>query len=346
MNTLNTRSCVVHAAQNVKIEQQELQYNDNDIIVKVSHGGICGSDIHYYNEGHAGLSVIKHPMVIGHEFSGTIYKAPTYSNLKIGQKVAINPSQPCQKCQFCLSGKQNECTTMRFMGSAQYVPHIQGGFSEYVKVTESQCFPYEKAKPEIMAFAEPLSVAIHAINVAGSLVGKKVLITGAGPIGCLITAVAKTAGASEIVVSDITENSRLLALKVGATRAINALDKDIFVSYADNKGYFDVVFEASGSAAAINSTVPVTKPNGIIVQVGMGVNLTSYPVDQMIVKEISWKGSFRFINEFETAVYWLENQIIDPTPLITSKYKLDDAEKALITATDRNISSKVQIYFD
>lgn len=343
-HTIKTKSCVIYGAKDIHIEEQNLSYTDDDIIVKVEFGGICGSDIHYYHEGRAGLSIIKHPMIIGHEFAGTVYYAPKNSHLKIGQKVAVNPSQPCQHCDFCLRGEQNHCLTMKFMGSAQYNPHIQGGFSQYVKVTESQCYPH-KTTSKIMAFAEPLSVAIHAINNAGNIVGKKILVTGAGPIGCLIASAAKAAGASEVTVSDLTENSRALALKMGADQAIDARDNAIFEQFSKNKGYFDVVIEASGAAPAIISSVQVTKPKGTIVQVGMGVNLSQYPVDQLIVKEISWKGSFRFIDEFSTAVSWLEQGIIDPLPLVTSSYSIDQAEQALITAADKNISSKVQINF-
>ncbi|WP_439291190.1 L-idonate 5-dehydrogenase [Lonepinella koalarum] len=343
---LETKSCVMHEAKKVKVELKQVQYTDDDIVVQVSHGGICGSDIHYYHEGRVGLSIIKHPFTIGHEFTGVIYHAPQNSHLKVGQKVAINPSQPCLHCQFCREGKQHACLSMRFMGTAQRVPHTEGGFSQYVKVTEEQCFPYKNCKPEIMVFAEPLAVVIHAINQAGSLLGKKVLITGAGPIGCLLTAAVKAAGATEIVVSDITENSRQLALKMGASKVIDALDETIFEHYAENKGYFDVAFEASASVAAINSTVQATRQNGVIVQVGMGINLNRYPVDLMIVKELSWKGTFRFLHEFSTAVIWLENQVIDPSPLITSSYKLENIEDALITAANKKISSKVQITFD
>ncbi|OBW90615.1 L-idonate 5-dehydrogenase [Gallibacterium genomosp. 3] len=343
-HTIKTKACVIYGAKDIHIEEQDLLFTDDDVIVKIEFGGICGSDIHYYHEGRAGLSVIKHPMIIGHEFAGIVYYAPKNSSLKIGQYVAVNPSQPCQQCEFCLQGKQNHCKTMRFMGSAQYNPHVQGGFSQYVKVSESQCYLH-KTTSKIMAFAEPLSVAIHAVNVAGNVVGKKVLVTGAGPIGCLISAAAKSAGASEVIVSDLTESSRSLALKMGADKVIDAKDKEIFTDLSANKGYFDVVFEASGAMPAIISSVQVTKPKGSIIQVGMGVNLSQYPVDQLIAKEISWKGSFRFIDEFRTAVDWLEQGIIDPLPLVTSSYSIEQAEEALIVAADKNVSSKVQINF-
>ncbi|AOR63516.1 L-idonate 5-dehydrogenase [Pectobacterium wasabiae] len=345
-DTLKFEACIVHGKKDVKVEDRELVYTDSDIVVKVECGGICGSDIHYYHEGHAGLSVIKHPMVIGHEFVGKIYKASENSQLKVGQSVAINPSQPCNQCDYCLEGKQNECSTMRFMGSAQFNPHVNGGFAQYVTVSESQCYPYdEKIPSQIMSLAEPTAVVIHAINIAGSLVGKKVLVIGAGPIGALTIASAKASGAVEVVASDISERCRDIALEMGADSAVNPLDEHSIALYCQNKGYFDVVFEASGAPAAIASSVLMTRPNGLIVQIGMGPSPVQYPVAQMLVKELSWKGSFRFINEFATAVKWLEKGIINPQPIISAEYAYQDIEKALITASDKNISSKVLVKF-
>jgi L-idonate 5-dehydrogenase len=343
---LSCKACFAHAKKDIRIDERVLTYNDQQVVVKVEAGGICGSDIHYYQEGHAGLSVLKHPMVIGHEFAGKVEKAPVNSRLKVGQKVAVNPSQPCNQCEFCLEGKQNECPNMRFMGSAQFNPHVHGGFSQYVVVSERQCFPYSDALPaQIMAFSEPTAVAIHAINIAGSLVGKKVIVMGAGPIGGLIIAAAKASGAVEVVASDISERCRSVALQMGADSAVSPLEQDVFEQYAANKGYFDVTFEACGAPSAIASTVTVTRANGCVVQVGMGASPVQYPVAQMLAKELSWKGSFRFIDEFATAVKWLESGRIDPRPLISGEFPYPDIEKALITAADKNVSSKVLVTF-
>lgn len=346
INTLTFDACMVHGKKDIKVEQRDLSFNEEDIIVKVECGGICGSDIHYYHEGHAGLSVIKHPMVIGHEFVGRIHQAPAGTALKVGQKVAINPSQPCNQCAFCLEGKQNECPNMRFMGSAQFNPHVHGGFAQYVRVTAAQCYPYdESVSAQIMSLAEPTSVVIHAINVADSLVGKKVLVIGAGPIGALTIAAAKASGAAEIVASDISERCRHIALEMGADAAIDPRDDNATATYCKNKGYFDVTFEASGAPAAIQFSVLATRANGTVVQIGMGPSPVEYPVAQMLVKELSWKGSFRFINEFATAVKWLEKGIIDPRPIISAAYDYKQVENALIAASDKNTASKVLVTF-
>lgn len=339
-------ACIVNGKKDVVVEHRELQYSEHDVVIKVECGGICGSDIHYYHEGRAGLSVIKHPLVIGHEFVGRIFHAPAGSELKVGQKVAVNPSQPCLQCEYCYAGKQNECQNMRFMGSAQFTPHVHGGFAQYVVVSEKQCITYdERVAANIMALAEPTAVVIHALNVAGSVVGKKVLVIGAGPIGALAIAAVRASGASEIVACDLSERCRRIAIEMGADAAVDPRTQNSMAEYYDNRGYFDVTLEASGAEAAIESSILATRPGGVVVQIGMGKSPVNLPVAQMLVKELSWKGSFRFIDEFTTAVKWLEKGIIDPRPIISSTYQYNKIEDALIAASDKNILSKVLVTF-
>lgn len=343
INQIKCKASFAYGEKDVRVEDRVLEYSPDDVLVRVACGGICGSDIHYYQHGRAGMSILKHPMVVGHEFVGVVESAPQHSGLNKGQHVAINPSKPCNHCEFCLSGKQNQCQTMRFMGSAQFNPHVNGGFSEYVVVTPEQCIPYKATvSAKVMAFSEPLAVAIHAINVAGNLVGKKVLVTGAGPIGCLLVAAAKSAGAKEVVASDVSTRCRELAIEMGASATFDPVSNEQAAVYQANKGYFDVVFEASGASSAIMSTVGFTRPTGQIVQVGMGSS-QEFPLSAMLVKEITLKGSFRFIDEFVTSVKWLEDGRINPLPLVTSEFKLHDIETALITAADKTKSAKVLV---
>lgn len=337
---------VVSAAYQVSNQPRMLECRDDQVLVQVERGGICGSDIHYFQHGRAGMSVLKEPMTLGHEFVGRILEAPSGSPLKPGQRVAINPSQPCNSCTFCLSGEQNLCRTMKFMGSAQFFPHVQGGFASFVAVSPAQCVPYsDEADAKIIAFAEPLAVALHAIHQAGDLVGKKVLVTGSGPIGCLVMASAFAAGASEIVATDMSERCRTLAVEMGASQAIDPNDISTTSRWQENGGYFDVCFEASGSPAAIASTVGFTRPKGRIVQLGMGAASLEFPLGSLLVKEIELAGSFRFINEFEIAVRWLESGRINPLPLLSAEFPQQDVVKALEMASDKSRAAKVQLTF-
>ncbi len=342
MTEVQSKSCIIRSEQDLIIANRILNHEEDKVLVQVEAGGICGSDIHYYQHGRAGASVIQEPMIIGHEFVGIVKTAPVGSTLKVGQKVAINPSQPCYQCERCRNGQLNHCRSMRFMGSAQHFPHTQGGFTQYVSVNTNQCFPYDASiASEIMAFSEPLSVAIHAVNKAGSLIGKKVLVIGSGTIGGLVIAAAKAAGAQVVLGCDVSERSCKVAIDMGADHSFSPLDHEEVTKYQQDNGYFDVTFEATGVPSAIQTTVDFTKPNGKCIQLGMGNSSIEYPISQFLVKEIEWTGSFRFKTEVAVAVNWLETKRVDPTPLISGVFSLDDAESAIIAAADKAKSTKV-----
>lgn len=347
LQTIENRACVAFGIKDVRQVQQPLTYApDEQVLVRIARGGICGSDIHYYQHARAGMSILKIPLVLGHEFIGVIDAVPTGSRLKVGQRVAINPSQPCNRCALCLEGKQNVCRSMKFMGSAQFDPHVDGGFCEYVAVTEQQCVPYaEQAADRVMVFAEPLAVAIHAVHQAGDLVGKRVLVTGSGPIGCLVIAAARTAGATEVVATDMSPRCRALALQMGADRAVDPSDESSTAPWGEGGGYFDVCFEASGAPAAIASTATFSRPKGTVVQVGMGPATVEMPLGLLLVKEVKVVGSFRFVDEFATSVRWLESGRIDPLPLVSAEFRQDQVVEALEMAGDKSRAAKVQLVF-
>lgn len=346
MQSKIVKAVMVKGAHDVRLEDYTINWDEAQALVKVERGGICGSDIHYFQHGRAGMSVLKSPMVLGHEFVGIIEQAPHGSGLTPGQRVAINPSQPCQQCEICLSGKQNLCRSMRFMGSAQFYPHVNGGFAQYVAVNPAQCVPYcAEANPEVIVFAEPLAVCLHAVRQAGDLTGKRVLVTGAGPIGCLVIAAALACGATEVVATDISERCRALAVKMGASSAQDPRDEQAAAQWSANGGAFDVCFEASGATSAVASVVSYTRPGGIIVQLGMGAAEVNYPVGPLLVKEIQLRGSFRFTSEFTTAVRWLENGKINPLPLLSAALNMDEAAAALELASDKARAAKVQLVF-
>lgn len=346
MHQKTVKAVMVNAAHDVRCESRVIEWDDEQVLVKVERGGICGSDIHYFQHGRAGMSVLKAPMVLGHEFVGIIEHAPAQSELKPGQRVAINPSQPCQQCTLCQEGKQNLCRSMRFMGSAQFFPHVNGGFAQYVAVNPLQCVPYhDEAEARVIAFAEPLAVCIHAVRQAGDLTGKRILVTGAGPIGCLVIAAALASGATEVVATDISERCRELAIAMGASLTLDPRDELQTATWQESGGSFDVCFEASGAAAAVSSLVAFTRPGGIIVQLGMGSAEVNYPVGPLLVKEVQLRGSFRFTHEFTTAVRWLELGKINPLPLLSAEMDMFDAAAALKLASDKERAAKVQLIF-
>ncbi len=341
---IETQSCMIKGREDVEVITQHLNYQGEGTLVRITRGGICGSDLHYYQEGKVGSYAVKMPMILGHEVIGHVVASDDPA-LKPDQKVAINPSKPCGDCKYCHNHEENQCVQMRFFGSAMYFPHVDGGFTQYKIVDSAQCVPFpHEADDTVMVFAEPLAVCIHAANQAGDLDGKTVFISGVGPIGCLIAAAVKAKGAREIVCTDISERSLSLARQMGATTTVHAASGD-FTPYLAEKGYFDVAFEASGHPASLLRCLDVTRARGTLVQVGMGGAVPAFPIMTLIAKEIKLVGSFRFTTEFNTAVDWLSNGILDPLPLFSGEYAWTDVAAALVFAGDKQQAAKVQLTF-
>lgn len=341
------RSIVIHKAKDLRIEETDVQTPQaGEVLVRIATGGICGSDLHYYNHGGFGTIKIKEPMILGHEVSGYVEKlGPNVEDLKVGDLIALSPSRPCNACQYCLEGKQNHCENMRFYGSAMPFPHIQGAFREMIVADASQCVKADGLTSGEAAMAEPLSVCLHATRRAGDLLGKKVLITGSGPIGTLSVLAARAAGAAEIVVTDLEDQALSYASKVGANKTINMMtNANELDVYKQGKGYFDVLFECSGAAPALAAGISVMRPRGIVMQLGLGGDM-SIPMQALTAKELDLRGSFRFHEEFAMSVKLMQQGQINVKPLISHTVKLDDAISGFEIAGDRKQAMKAQIEF-
>jgi len=287
---------------------------------------------------------VKHPMVLGHEVAGVVDALGAgVAGLAIGQAVAVNPSLPCGRCRYCLEGAAQHCLDMRFYGSAMRDPHVDGGFREALVCEAAQAVPLpDGLDTTTAAFAEPLAVCLHAARQAGPLLGRRVLVTGCGPIGALAIAAARMGGAREVIATDLSDAPRSVALKMGADRF--HADADALAAYASDKGYFDVAMEASGSPRALLGILPVLRPGGTIVQIGIGGDVP-VPMSVLAAKEIAWRGTFRFHAEFAMAVEALAARRIDVAPLLTERFPIERAVEAFALAADRSRAMKVQIAF-
>jgi L-idonate 5-dehydrogenase len=315
--------------------------------VDVAYGGICGSDLHYYQHGGFGTVRIKEPMVLGHEVSGIVrVVGSAVQNFKAGQRIAISPSRPCGQCQYCQKGQHNHCLDMRFFGSAMRFPHVQGAFRQTLVIDASQAHPlHDSLSLSLAALAEPLSVGLHAIQRAGSVFGKQVLVTGCGPIGTLLIGALRRAGAARIVAVDIADKPLECARAMGADETINiAKQPEALAPFAVNKGVFDVMFEASGNDRALRNGLDVVAPRGVIVSIGLGGDST-LPLNQLVGKELELRGTFRFHEEFAVAVRFLNEGLIDGRPVISHVMDFDDAIHAFELASDKSQAMKVQINF-
>ena len=342
------QSLVCHAAKDLRIENTEPPpLGEHQLRVQVAYGGICGSDLHYYQHGGFGAVRIQQPLILGHEVSGVVADCgAAVLGVQRGQRVAISPSRPCGHCRFCQAGQHNQCAHMRFYGSAMPFPHIQGAFSEQLVIEACQAHPIAaRLSLSEAALAEPLAVGLHAIQRAGSVLGKQVFVTGCGPIGALLIAALRRAGAARIVAADIADLPLQCAKEMGADEIINLKTQDqALAPYKADKGQFDAVFEASGSAAAVRLGLDTIAPRGVFIVVGMG-NDTALPMSQMVAKEVDMRGTFRFHTEFATAVHFLNVGLIHGKPVITAVLPLARAVAAFDLAADKNQSLKVQIAF-
>ena len=341
------KAIVAHAAKDLRIEERDPERpGPGEVLIRIERGGICGSDLHYYNHGGFGTVRLKEPMILGHEVSGRVQAlGDGVAELTEGQLVAVSPSRPCHACAYCLEGRQNHCLNMRFYGSAMPFPDIQGAFREVLVADQRQCVVADGLSAAEGAMAEPLSVVLHAAKRAGDLMGRRVLVTGCGPIGQLAVMVARAAGAVEIVATDVADFTLKKAREVGADRVHDvAAEPDALDRYGADKGRFDVMFECSGVAAALAAAVPALRPGAVVMQLGLGGDMT-LPVQTMTAKEIELRGSFRFHGEFFTAVEMMRAGRLDVKPLVTHAFSVNDAVRAFETAADRSQAIKAQIAF-
>lgn len=341
------KTITAHGARDLRLEEGEMpQHGPGEVLIRMERGGICGSDLHYFNHGGFGTVRLKEPMILGHEVAGVVEGIGDGVDQGLnGKMVAVSPSRPCGVCRFCVEGRQNHCLNMRFYGSAMPFPHIQGAFREWLVADAAQCVRADGLSPGAAAMAEPLAVVLHAARQAGSLSGKRVLVTGCGPIGLLAVLVARTFGAVEIVATDLGAFTLEAARKVGADKTVNIAETpEGLAPYTADKGQFDVLFECSGAAPALAGAIPAMRPGGVIVQLGLGGDMT-LPVQAITAKELSLKGSFRFHHEYAEGVEMMQSGRIDVAPLITHTFALDQALEAFEVASDRGQALKVQIAF-
>nr|WP_295883680.1 L-idonate 5-dehydrogenase [uncultured Devosia sp.] len=341
------QSIVIHAAKDLRIEDRpEEAVGPGEVGLRLATGGICGSDLHYFNHGGFGTVRLREPMILGHEVSAFVEEiGEGVTGLEKGQLVAVSPSRPCGSCRYCAEGLPNQCLNMRFYGSAMPFPHIQGAFRQKLVAKASQCAVADGLSAGEAAMAEPLAVTLHATRRAGDLFGKRVLVTGCGPIGVLSILAARRAGAAEIVATDLSDFTLSIARKAGADRTINsASEPDALAAYGADKGYFDALYECSGAAVALAGGIGALRPRGVVLQLGLGGDMT-VPMQAITSKELDIRGSFRFHSEFAIGVELMRKGLIDVKPLISQTMPLAQSVEAFTLASDRSQAMKVQIAF-
>ncbi|MFD5913858.1 L-idonate 5-dehydrogenase [Streptomyces massasporeus] len=336
--------CVIHGQGDLRVAELPVpRPGPGQALVAVRYGGVCGSDLHYWRHGGVGDFRLREPMVLGHEVVGTVveYGADT-SGPAPGSAVAVHPATPCGVCPECAAGRRNICRDTRYLGSAARFPHVQGGFAARVVVPAEQV----RALPDGLelrraALAEPLSVALHAVRRAGEVAGRHVLVTGAGPIGCLVVAAAKAAGAAHVTVSDLLPEALAYGRIAGAGTVVRADDPGD-PGWPDE---VDVAIEASGVAAGLDACLRRVRRGGVVVQLGMlPAGQSPFAGNLVVSREVDLRGAFRFDGEFDEALTLLAGEPAF-NGLISAVVPVGEAESAFALASDRSRSCKVLLDF-
>jgi L-idonate 5-dehydrogenase len=336
------RAVLAYGANDLRVEEvPDPVPGPGEVLVRLEWGGICGSDLSYWRHGSTGTAVMTEPLILGHEVAGRIAEfgpgAEGSSNSAIGDPVTVHPATVVGDAALPdrIAGRSNLYPMVRYFGSAAFTPHTPGGFSTYRVVRVDQLRPVpEGVALRAAAVAEPLGVALHAVNRAGDLTGRSVLVSGCGPIGVLAVAAARAAGAAMITAADVAPYPLEIARRMGA---------DAVVDLASGESLpvdVEVTIEASGAPAAIGPVLAATARGGVVVQVG---NLPGGPhpteLAALVTREIDYRGSYRFVDEISDALRLLAGGL-DVEPILTHTFDLDHIEQAFTVAAGPE-SSKV-----
>lgn len=351
-------AAVLYGAQDMRIETRNTTPpSPEEVQVRILATGICGTDMHYYQNGKNGMFLVREPLVLGHEAAGEIVAVGSNvtQQFQVGDRVAIEPQRPCKKCDVCCSGRYNVCTRLKFTGSASADPPIQGSLQEYYNHPADFVHRIpETISLQEAALLEPLSVSLHAVHRSGLKVGQSVLILGAGAIGLLCANLARIAGASRVLIADIDQARLDFALgRSKAHRAVatasylidpsRAKDlKEDFakhiakeIAHVEESGPADIIFECTGVESCCNIGINCAAPGGKVVLVGMGSPTQSLSIGAAAAREIDLLAVWRYANTFPTAIKLVQSGQVLLKQLVTHTFDLHDAERALETVLSK-----------
>ena len=311
----------------------------DEVLVRLEHVGVCGSDLHYFEHGRIGDYIVKPPFVLGHEAAGIVAEIGSeVKHLKKGDKVALEPGKTCGTCDFCRSGLYNLCPDVIFFAT----PPIDGVFQEYVAHEAALCFKL----PENMgtlegAMIEPLAVGFHAALSGNAKIGQTALVSGSGCIGLVSMMALKAIGLSRVYISDVVNKRLEKAKTLGADEVINVKEKDLqnSIQNAQNKG-LDLVIESSGSEIAAKEGIGVLKKGGTLVFVGYSQSgMMNLPIAQAMNKELTFKTIYRYRHIYPLAINAVQRGLVDIKNIVTNVFDFKDIQKAM----DESIHNKAEI---
>lgn len=351
--TQSHTAAILHGAKNLSVETIETPVlGPKEAQISPRATGICGTDLHYYQNGRNGIYQIRNSLVLGHEASGVIVGVGSdVSNLKVGDRVAVEPQFACRVCKHCSSGRYNLCSSMRFNGSASAHPPAQGSLQKRWNHPASLCYKLPDNVSFIEgAMVEPLSVAIHSVRKGGVQPGQTVLITGAGAIGLLCAQLARVSGAATILMVDVDE------ARLDFAKRHKLADQVFKIPFSGREGESnddfaarmsghvrdllgadeaDVALECTGVESCLNVCVRSVSAGSKIIMVGMGQPVQQVNVGVVLTREIELIGVWRYTNTFGPAIKLIEAGIVDVKSLVTHQYRMEEVVDALEFALSR-----------
>lgn len=342
-------AAVLHGVKDLRLDQVAAPRGPagpDDVLIAMRSVGLCGSDVHYWQEGRIGSFVLDEPMILGHECAGEVVETgANVRHLAIGDRVAIEPGIPCRVCPLCVTGRYNLCVNMRFFAT----PPDDGALAEYVSHPAALAFKLpENMTYEDAAMLEPFSVGLHAVRRAAVGPGSSVLILGAGPVGLLCQMAAQAAGATRVFAVDVKEDRLEKARELGASGRYNASDPDLAEKLrmeTDGLGP-EVVLECSGAPPAVRQSVELARAGGMVVWVGVGPASFEFPTLTVGLKELDVKGLFRYRNTWPAAIELVSSGRVNVRSLVTHRFGLPqvlDAFETTRTAKDGAIKVVVNL---
>ncbi len=312
----------------IEVEKPEINRPD-EVLIEIKAVGVCGSDMHYYKEGNIGTLVVEFPFILGHEFAGVIKEVgEEVTNLKPGDRVAVDPNIYCGKCDQCLAGRPHTCRNGKFLGAPG---QLDGCNTEFVTMPARNCFVI----PDSMSFeegmmVEPFSIGFYAATLAGELKDKNCAVLGFGPIGMSVFQSLKMYDVNSVFVSDKLDYRCEMASQQGANGAVNPDKKDV-VQYTQDifSDGCDVAFDASGSQEAIDDAIKILKPGGTLLIIGIpDFDRWSFRADEMRRKELTIKNVRRQNSCEQKAIDAIAQGKVDLSTMVTHRFTLEEADKA------------------
>ena len=324
------RSVEVRDIPDPKIEAPD------DVLLRTAVAGLCGSDLHYYIADKVGSEKVAYSAIVGHECSAVVEAVGTaVKKVKPGDRVAVEPAISCGACDQCRGGRPHTCRTVGFLG---HPGEKDGCLAELFTMPERNLYPIPPTMtPSEAMLAEPLSIALHALQLGGGMPGRAVGVLGTGPIGLCLVMALKAAAVAEVYATDKSEARAKAALRAGASWASNPDREDIVKAVLARQPLgLDAVFEVSGDPAAIEQAVELVKPGGTIYQIGIPLaERIAYPIARLRRKEIAIRNIRRQNRCLERALLLIETKHVDVAWLATHAFALADAARAFATAADR-----------